>query len=58
MKVYELKVPFGIGPNGIEAHPETAQAETPYLCPDCRGALVPRRGTRKRPHFAHKAVPD
>ncbi|MGV8120688.1 MAG: competence protein CoiA family protein [Candidatus Xenobiia bacterium LiM19] len=54
---YELKVPFGIDTTGIEIYPENADKKTKYLCPDCGGELLLRKGAKKRPHFAHKAIP-
>lgn len=33
-----------------------AEKEISYTCPDCTQALILRKGTRKRPHFAHKTL--
>ncbi len=54
----QLKVPLGIAPDGMEVRPGTANPDAEYFCPDCHMPLVLRRGTQKRPHFAHKADPD
>lgn len=47
---------IGISPSGKLIKAVNAEKGVLYTCPACRQDLVLRRGARKRPHFAHKAL--
>jgi ssDNA-binding Zn-finger/Zn-ribbon topoisomerase 1 len=37
---------------------DTAETGQVYACPICQGQMIPRKGEKKRHHFAHKALTD
>jgi competence CoiA-like predicted nuclease len=41
---------------GQMIHASDANKETAYTCPLCNQPFIFRKGTRKRPHFAHKTL--
>ncbi|MBD1876980.1 hypothetical protein H6F75_26195 [Nodosilinea sp. FACHB-131] len=47
---------LGQAPNGELVHIADAKQDISYVCPACHQAFVQRRGSRKRPHFAHKIL--
>ncbi len=47
---------LGQSPNGELVHIADAEPNGSYLCPSCQQPFVQRRGSRKRPHFAHKVL--
>ena len=50
---YTLAVPAAFDTQGELCLPEDALKQASYHCPDCRGAVRLRRGTKRRPHFYH-----
>lgn len=49
----ELRVPFGVDPDGNLVAAGGAVRETPYSCPACSSSLVLRQGDVRVTHFAH-----
>lgn len=49
----ELRVPFGVDPDGNLVAADSAVRETAYSCPACSSGLVLRQGDVRVAHFAH-----
>ncbi|WP_198806965.1 competence protein CoiA family protein [Leptolyngbya sp. BL0902] len=47
---------LGQAPSGELVHIADAEPNRSYLCPSCQQPFVQHRGSRKRPHFAHKVL--
>ena len=47
---------LGQTPSGELVHIADADPSGSYQCPSCQQVFVQRRGSRKRPHFAHKVL--
>ena len=52
-----IKVPFALREDDTEVRAEQAVRHTLYLCPSCRLPVIPRQGSQRRHHFAHKVDP-
>jgi len=44
--------------DGVLIKAEEANRGEAYSCPVCQGEMVLKQGTKKRPHFAHKALTE
>ncbi|PIE51295.1 hypothetical protein CSA37_12150 [Candidatus Fermentibacteria bacterium] len=51
----QLKVPLAFNSDRVIVKPADASKDETYYCPGCGDVLVLRKGTKKIPHFAHKA---
>lgn len=51
----ELRVPYGLAPDGELVHAKEASRQFKYVCPKCASPLVLRAGDVVSHHFAHKA---
>ena len=45
---------FALGPHDLRVHVDDAASNTDYFCPVCGTPLIPKRGSIRRHHFAHK----
>lgn len=54
----DLLIPYGLDETGRPVAPARAQRSGRFRCPECRSALVLRRGEILRPHFAHAQDPS
>lgn len=52
--VHEVAVPVAFADDGALVRPDQAVPDRAYRCPGCGAPLVLRRGSRRRPHFAHR----
>lgn len=48
-------LPVACDKGGFLVSPEDAQKQEAYACPGCEMPVLLRKGTKKRPHFAHRA---
>jgi len=53
-----LLIPYALDIAGRRVAPGNARSHESYLCPECRGRLVFRKGAVKVPHFAHYGAPE
>ncbi len=51
-----FRVPLGLDESEKLTSPDAAVKGVVYRCPGCDARLVLRKGTKMRPHFAHKAT--
>ncbi len=50
-----VKVPFALSEDDCQVAAAAAEKHSFYRCPSCLAEVILRRGTQRRPHFAHKA---
>lgn len=52
-----IKVPFGLDETGTEVPAAFASHGVRYVCPDCQAELIPKLGSVRVKHFAHRIEP-